>query len=270
MAQRGLLLELNSLRTSPRRKFWDLARDAEEDIFTEQLADVAQLRLEAQQQVYEDPRRAADVSWGLSRGHAAVKSDPHFDRGVVLELHCRTTVPFSLEVAARAYWRMFCTEHGELQGADSAVKVVVRLDVTDTTTRSFTLRLEFEGLVSDTSGKYTCQKSVSADEVEIAWVEHADVMEFGGVKFNGMQYQKRAFMKLRPVSREGLCQRSAATEVETHFETFPIFRDNVTDSWDQTLAFVNRAQQTHNKLDALVCQHMSNLLLEEDWKAAFG
>lgn len=119
------------------------------------------------------------------------------------------------------------------------------------------------------SGKYTCQTYVEEDEVMIVWVEHADVSEFGGVRFNGMQYQKRACLTLRRVPRDGPGQQATSTVVETYFETIPVFQDSIVDKLQQTEAFINSAYRSHTKLNNIVCQHMSNLLLEEDWRATF-
>jgi hypothetical protein len=153
---------------------------------------------------------------------------------------------------------------------DAEANQVLGSSQTDTIVRSFSLRLEFDGLVSDTAGKYTCQRLVTPDEVTILWVEYADVFEFGGVKFSGMQYQKRACMKLRRVPREGPGQQSTSTVVETHFETTPVFHESVADCWLQTQAFINSAHRAHAKLNKVVCQNMRHLLVEEDWRETFG
>ncbi|KAF1779670.1 hypothetical protein GQ600_6620 [Phytophthora cactorum] len=256
--QKDALAESASSARDKHHKFWDLSANADEEIFTDQLATVARLRLELQQRGYEVPATALSLNWGLSRGHMMVKQDEN--KGAVLEMHCGTTVPFKLEVAARAYWRFVCLEHGERSlGAANG-----------TIARSFSLRLEFEGLVSEVTGKYTCQTNMEEDKITIVWVEHADVFEFGGIKFNGLQYQKRASMTLRRVPREGRGNESTSTVVETYFQTVPVFHDCVADKLQQTRAFIDSAHRSHRKLDKIVCQHMSNLLLEEDWKATFG
>ncbi|ETN19861.1 hypothetical protein PPTG_02996 [Phytophthora nicotianae INRA-310] len=244
-------------------KFWDLLANADEEIFADQLAAVARLRLELQQRGYQLPTTALSVNWGLSRGHMMVKQDGN--NGVVLEMHCGTTVPFNLDVAARAYWRFFCVEHGEIPADSSATSLSK-----GTIANSFSLRLEFEGLVSEVSGKYTCQVNVDEDKITITWVEHADVLAFGGVVFNGLQYQKRASMTLCRVLREGPGNQSTSTVVHTYFQTIPVFHDSIADKLQQTQAFVDSAYRSHSKLNKIVCQHMSNLLLEEDWKATFG
>ncbi|KAL3670610.1 hypothetical protein V7S43_003802 [Phytophthora oleae] len=95
-----------------------------------------------------------DVDWGLSRGSMEVKRHPRIENGVVLKMHCSTTVPLKLEVATRVYWRFFCLEHGELLD-DGVVNVS-----TGTIARSFSLLLSFEDLTSKVLGKYTCQTHV--------------------------------------------------------------------------------------------------------------
>lgn len=141
---------------------------------------------------------------------------------------------------------------------------------TGTIARSFSLDLSFEGLTSNLLGKYTCQTRVKDNEVTIAWIEYANVAEFAGIKFNGLQYQKQAVMKLHCVPNEGPGDTSTSTVVETFFETIPIFHDRVIDKLQQTKAFINAALRSHKKLNKLVAQHMTHLLLDKDWKATFG
>ncbi|ETI41902.1 hypothetical protein L917_12358 [Phytophthora nicotianae] len=101
-AQEREISECASQAHTMHHKFWDLLANADEEIFADQLAAVARLRLELQQRGYQLPTTALSVNWGLSRGHMMVKQDGN--NGVVLEMHCGTTVPFNLDVAARAYW----------------------------------------------------------------------------------------------------------------------------------------------------------------------
>ncbi|KAL4088245.1 hypothetical protein PRIC1_012670 [Phytophthora ramorum] len=244
-------------------KFWELAVEADHELFAEQLASVARLRLELQQG--QAPGKTMNFDWGLCMGNVAVKRNPSANSGVALEMHCGMAVPFNLQVAARAYWRFFCLEHGEVPSCDDFTKVP-----TDTIAQSFSIRLQLEGLILRASGKYTCQQYVGKDEVTIVWVDHTDVSEFGGIKFKGMQYQKRACIKMRRVPHEGPGEQSTSTVVEKHVETIPIFREGDADILQQTEAFINSANQTHNKLNKIVGQAMANLLLEEDWKATFG
>lgn len=107
-------------------KYWDFTLDADEDIFAEKLKNVARLRLELQQGVYQASSRPTDLIWGLSRGNMALKRHPTVNDGAVIEMHCGTTVPFKLEVAVRAYWRFFCLEHGEVPDCDAVANVPVR------------------------------------------------------------------------------------------------------------------------------------------------
>jgi hypothetical protein len=53
-----------------------------------------------------------------------VRPGPRGHKGVVLEMRCGTTVPFNLAVAARAYSRFFCLEHGEVK--NDVADVLVR------------------------------------------------------------------------------------------------------------------------------------------------
>ncbi|GMF43213.1 unnamed protein product [Phytophthora fragariaefolia] len=219
-----------------RRKFWDFESEAEDNVFAEQLVIVAKSWMEMQQGVGHNPPGTTNITWWLSRGYAAVKSDPHFGMSAVLELHCSTTVPFSLEVTARACWRMFLTEHGKSVGVGSVADVS-----TDTIANSFSLRWETERFVI--SGKFTCQTKVSEDTVEIEWIERADVLEWGRVRFVGMQLEKRVIMKLYRVLDAHMDQKSAFTVVETHCETTPIFHERVTDQWERALVFINCAKK---------------------------
>ncbi|KAF1779678.1 hypothetical protein GQ600_25352 [Phytophthora cactorum] len=205
-------------------------------------SDCGKTSTELQQRGYEVPATALSLNWGLSRGHMMVKQDEN--KGAVLEMHCGTTVPFKLEVAARAYWRFFASNmERDLSGQRFSVGGDRQVHL---------------------------PKNMEEDRSRSWWVEHADVFEFGGIKFNGLQYQKRASMTLRRVPREGRGNESTSTVVETYFQTVPVFHDCVADKLQQTRAFIDSAHRSHRKLDKIVCQHMSNLLLEEDWKATFG
>ncbi|KAG1712899.1 hypothetical protein DVH05_000634 [Phytophthora capsici] len=102
------------LQSKLRLKFWDFSSTADEDIFADQLAKLARLRLEMKHQMAPSTHRTMDVDWGLSRGTMEVKRHPGIADCVVLKMHCSTIVPFQLEVATRAYWRFCCLEHGEL------------------------------------------------------------------------------------------------------------------------------------------------------------
>ncbi|KAG7395772.1 hypothetical protein PHYBOEH_003207 [Phytophthora boehmeriae] len=256
--------ELAELMRTKRQRFWDFATEPDEEIFSEQMVLLARLCLNLQQ--CQIPTKTLYLNSGLSRGNVVVKRDPRVDTGVLFESHCGTTLPFSLDVALKAYWRFFQIEHGDTQYAPfNAADFPMDLFV-----ETFSLQMNVEGLVSDISGKYTCRNYVSDNEVVIVWIEHVNVAEFGGLKFDGLQYQKRGWMKLRRVPHQGPGeQQSLSTVVECHYETVPIFRNGAFDPLQQMQAFITLVHRYHAKLDKAVCDAMGGLLLEEDWKATF-
>ncbi|RLN94663.1 hypothetical protein BBJ28_00004077 [Nothophytophthora sp. Chile5] len=249
------------------KKFWDFASEDDAVIFAEQLASVVSThsRLEHEPQI---PRIAMHLGPNLSGGKERMILSPNIAGGVMFELHCGTTVPFTLEVAAQAYWKLFAFgpgqrayQHDVAQAPDTTGDVVAR---------TFALQTDYEGYTSQYRGKVTCRKYVSEDSVIVAWEGAGDVLEMSGVKFHGVQSHKTGWVKLRRVARQGPGQASTSTTVEMYFETTPVFHESVTDLREQTQTFIDATDKGQGKVNKLFCQIVSGMLVEEDWKATYG
>lgn len=254
--------ELSENKPERCQQFLDFTATEDADIFSLQLANVAALYLQLQQ--CQTPSKPMYFDTGLAMGETVVKRDPSAGAGVRLEKHFGTTVPFTLDVAAKAYWRFFQLEHGDRLYSCNASTLC-----TDVSAHSYSLTVDKKGVISKISGKYTCQKHVSEDEITFVWVEHANVSEFGKLKFQGLQYRKRGSIKLRRVFRQSSDQQSTSTVVETHYETTPIFCTSAVNPMQQLSSFIALACGSHGEMSKLVSDTMSDLLLEEDWKATF-
>ncbi|POM76032.1 Hypothetical protein PHPALM_6777 [Phytophthora palmivora] len=114
-----------------------------------------------------------------------------------------------------------------------------------------------------------CRERAIEDGVALVWSGVWDVIEYGGVKFCGMQLHKRGFVTLRPVCRQGPGQQSTSTLVETNFETIPVFDDKVTDQVHQVQTFSSVLTRSFNTANSTFCKMMSDLLLKEDWNNTF-
>lgn len=131
--------------------------------------------------------------------------------------------------------------------------------------RSFVVRMEFEGVASEARGSYTCRKCLDSDGAfcTLAWSGIWDIVEFGGVRFDGMQLHKSGWIKLRREHHEG------STLVETHFKTTPVFHESINDPIPQIKALLGALDLSHSSLNDHFCRAMSDLLLKEDWKSTF-
>ncbi|RLN65934.1 hypothetical protein BBJ28_00008045 [Nothophytophthora sp. Chile5] len=227
---------LTALSTRKQAVFWDLSSCDDADIFAEQLTQVARVYLMWARQLLH-PSTTLHFRSDLSKGEELVKLNPDVDAGVVFEMHCGTTVPFDLQVAAQAYWRI--------------------------EERDFTTRVR---------GKQTCRRHVSEDSVTIVWTGSADPVEMSGAKFRGMQCQKSGWIELRRVDSQGSGRLASgrATTVEMHSEMTPLFQPGVVDQGRQISALIGSLRKSHDQTNAIYCQMLQELLLEEDWKATFG
>ncbi|KAJ8542381.1 hypothetical protein ON010_g12432 [Phytophthora cinnamomi] len=212
----------------------------------------------------ESPNRTIHFRWDLSLGQEVVKPDPSAKVGIIFEARSGTVLPFKLEVVIEASWKFL--GHGEGQQC-----IVPNSDQqANTLVRSFSIETDFEGFFSEVVGKYTCRKHVMDDEVVIVWVECADVLEFAGAKFDGMQYMKRGYLKLKRILREGPGEQSTSTVPETYSKTTPVLREGATDPALQMQELVWAVKRSHNKVNKVFCETLSGLLLEEDWRATVG
>ncbi|KAG7382654.1 hypothetical protein PHYBOEH_010399 [Phytophthora boehmeriae] len=245
----------------PKQRFWDFSMDPADEIFADQLVNVAKLFLQLQ----STPSRALSPSSDLSVGREVVKWDPKVDAGFIMENRSGSLLPFSLEVAAQAYWRLFGCGFSERCCSKDASHLAANI-----VTRSFSLQTNFEGFTSSVWGKYTCRKYVDEDSVTLVSVGSGNVVEIGGATFNGVQLHKRGVITLRRVPRQGPGQISTSTVVETTFETTPVFHESVVDRAKQTETLIDEITKSYVKLNKSFCHRMGAVLLEEDWMATFG
>lgn len=245
-------------------KFWDIIADSDDDIFTDQMLVIAKLYLKVKQQ-QQDPHGPVNLDSGLAMGRDIPRLEPSVKAGIVFDAQCGVLLPFSLDVATKAYWK-FC----QFDYLDTHTAVIKSESLDDIFSRSFDVRTNVEALASEARGKYTCQKYVHEGSVVLVWSGVWDVHEYGGVKFHDLQLYKRGYVKLRSVPHEGPRQHSTSTVVESKFETIPIYPDNVTDQTERTQAFYAALNRSFKSMNELFCHMVSDLLLKEDWKATFG
>lgn len=245
------------MHQKPHHRFQKLTAEADEEVFSEQLTIVSRLYLELQQ-LRETPNRSLHFELDLCLGEEVVKIDPNVKAGLILEARTGTILPFTLDVVVEAFWKLFRFTHNGVEDTDYSA---------DSLARSFSLSTDLEGLFSQLIGKLTCRKFATENEITFVFVERADVKEFAGAKFSGMQYLKRGYLKLKKVPREGPGYKSTATIAELFSETTPIFRDDIINQEKQTQDLVNAVKRSYKTVNAAFCQAISNLLIEEDWKA---
>ncbi|KAF4142162.1 hypothetical protein GN958_ATG08660 [Phytophthora infestans] len=236
-------------------RLWDLLKDENSDIYAEQLTQVAKMYLQMQQQV-APPSHVLQLATDLTQGIDVLKRNP---TGVVFEMHCKTSVPFDLQVAANAYWRLTAYEAFSRQGSLQQ-DLGAKGDVAST---SFNLQVACEGFTATVRGKHTCRRYTNDDCESIVWTGYADPVELNGTKFSGMQCRKTGWIKLRRVP-------AGATLVEMYSEMTPLFKDGVEDQNWQIHALLESMATAHSKTNDIYCKMVRDLLLEEDWKAAYG
>ncbi|KAK1935816.1 hypothetical protein P3T76_010510 [Phytophthora citrophthora] len=244
-------------------KFWDLVVHSDADIFTDQMLVMTKLYLNWKQ--CQTPCRMINVESGLGMGRDIPRMDPSVKAGVVFDAQCGVLLPFGLDVVAEAYWKFFKFDH-----IDKNTAIIESDNLDDIFSRSFIVRTNLDGSLSEARGKYMCQKYVHDGNIVLVWSGVWDVEEYGGVKFHGLQLHKRGYVKLRSVPRQGPQEHSMSTVVETKFETIPIYHDNATDQEEQTKAFYTALNRSFKSMNEMFCNMMSDQLLKEDWKATFG
>jgi hypothetical protein len=141
----------------------------------------------------------------------------------------------------------------------------------DTFARSFSLAANAHNAVcpSKVQGKYTSQKRATEEGCVIVWSGVWDVSEIGHAKFRGMQLHKQGVIELRRVPHEGPGQHSTSTVAEIQFVTTPVFHESIKDNTQKTLELIVALQRSYDIVNSSFRQKMSDLLLEEDWKATF-
>ncbi|KAG3111572.1 hypothetical protein PI124_g9326 [Phytophthora idaei] len=215
-------------------RYWDLGSN-DEGIFADLLELVVRTRLKLQQCQVEDPRTVMRfASWGISVG------EPH--------------------TAAAACWRMFSL-------TPMAHKVAFNdTEKSDVVARSFTCSSMHGGQKFDIRGKHTCRKYVDEDGcVTIVYAGRSEPAEVN-LHCQEVQLQKTVWIKVRPQLRnEDPGQQSAV--VEMHSKTLPRFRNGNTGQEQRAREVIDWATRSHHMVNDWYHQKLSEILVEEDWKA---
>ncbi|ETP39777.1 hypothetical protein F442_12790 [Phytophthora nicotianae P10297] len=253
--------KLSALMKRKSARLWDLLSDESSDIYAEQLTQVAKMCLQMQQQT-APPRHALQLANDLTQGVDVLKRNPTSAAGVVFEMRCGTSIPFDVHVAGNAYWRLTAHEAFHRQGS-----LQQDLDAKgDVASASFNLQVACEGFTATVRGKQTCRRYINNDSETIVWTGYADPIELNGTKFSGMQCRKTGWIKLQRVAG----QPAGATWVEMYSEMTPLFKEGVEDQNWQIHALLDSMTKAHSKTNEIYCRMVRELLLEEDWKAAYG
>ncbi|KAG7379342.1 hypothetical protein PHYBOEH_011959 [Phytophthora boehmeriae] len=153
----------NSVGSQLLRRFWDFSVD--DEIFTEQLVAVASCTWS-----YGNNNRDKcrfKVRTGRYTTAATCRWDERwssriFSAGIVFETHSGTTVPFNMNVVAKAYWKLFNYSVEDGLAIDESVDCS-----TDVIARSFAIRTNLKDFTAHSSGKYTYRKYM--DEARSRW-----------------------------------------------------------------------------------------------------
>ncbi|KAG6966178.1 hypothetical protein JG687_00005000 [Phytophthora cactorum] len=239
-------------------RYWDLGSN-DERIFADLLELVVRTRLKLQQRQVEDPRTVMRfASWGISVGEPHVRTDS--EAGLVMETHGCSLWPFNVKTAAAACWRMFSL-------TPMAHKVAFNdTEKSDVVARSFTCSSMHGGQKFDIRGKHTCRKYVDEDGcVTIVYAGRSEPAEVN-LPCQEVQLQKTVWIKVRPQLRnEDPGQQSAV--VEMHSETLPRFRNGNTGQEQRAREVIDWATRSHHMVNDWYHQKLSEILVEEDWKA---
>ncbi|KAI9990546.1 hypothetical protein PInf_018100 [Phytophthora infestans] len=219
-------------------RLWDLLKDENSDIYAEQLTQVAKMYLQMQQQV-APPSHVLQLATDLTQGIDVLKKKSYW--------------------GSNAYWRLTAYEAFSRQGSLQQ-DLGAKGDVAST---SFNLQVACEGFTATVRGKHTCRRYTNDDCESIVWTGYADPVELNGTKFSGMQCRKTGWIKLRRVP-------AGATLVEMYSEMTPLFKDGVEDQNWQIHALLESMATAHSKTNDIYCKMVRDVLLEEDWKAAYG
>ncbi|KAG1709500.1 hypothetical protein DVH05_020151 [Phytophthora capsici] len=250
--------KLHSLLKPKASKFWNLLSGDDSGIYAEQLTQVAKMYLKMQHPNFQS-RIGLQMSSGVTQGREIVKADSSNSSGVTFEMHCGTSVPFDVHVAGNAYWRLTTTEAYTRQGS-------LQPDLhteSNFASASFNLKVECEDFTATVRGKQTSRRYIDEDNEIIVWAGSADPIEFNGAMFYGMQCRKTGWIKLRRAT-------GGNTFVEMYSEMTPLFLSGVEDKKWQIQALVGSMASAQSKTEAIYCQMVRELLLQEDWKATYG
>ncbi|KAG1712916.1 hypothetical protein DVH05_000648 [Phytophthora capsici] len=245
-------------------RYWDLGSGDEEGIFADLLTLVAKTHLQLKQLQVEDPRNALSfATWGVSMGEPHLRTDNEV--GLVLETHGRSLLPFDVKTTAAAYWKMF-----SLSPANHKVIFHDRSAVhDDMVARSFTCSSTRFGCPVNVRGKHTCRKYIGDDGcITIVFAGRTGPAE-ALAPCQEVQLQKTGWIKVCQYRSDDPDQKLSAV-VEMHTETLPRFRHGNTGQEQRAREVIDWAIKSHHQINDWCRQTLSEILVEEDWKAFRG
>ncbi|ETK81946.1 hypothetical protein F441_12847 [Phytophthora nicotianae CJ01A1] len=241
-------------------RYWDLGSADEEGIYADLLTLVVKTHLKLQQRQVEDPRTVQSfATWGISVGEPQVRTDS--EALVVLETHGCSLLPFNAKTAVAACWRMF-----SLSPANHKI-VFNDTEKSDVVARSFSCSSMHLGRQVNIRGKHTCRKYV--DEDGCVTIVYAGRTGFGELDMTcqEVQLQKTGWIRVRPESPSEGSDQLSSVVVEMHSETLPRFRNGNTGKEKLARKVIDWARSSHNMANDWYRQTLSEILVEEDWKA---
>ncbi|GMF28405.1 unnamed protein product [Phytophthora lilii] len=268
-------------------RYWDLASGDDEGIFADLLTLVVKTRLEMQRRRVENPRSLLSfATWGISIGEPHVRPDS--EAGVVMETHACSLVPFNVRTTAAAYWRMFSLSFTKDRLNVNDVSYLSRLPImkilgkgdplhnlygqterSDVFARSFTCSSTHFGRQIDMRGKHTCRKFVDEDgSITMVFAGRTGPADTNA-PCHEVQIQKSGWVKVRQLEGQDSDNQSSAM-VEIHSEMLPRFRNGIVGQEHRAREVINYVVKSHHVMNDLCRQMLSELLVEEDWKAFRG
>ncbi|KAG6613723.1 uncharacterized protein IUM83_18530 [Phytophthora cinnamomi] len=243
-------------------RYWDLGSGDEEGIFADLLTLVVRTHLAIQRQQVENPRSVLTfATWGISVGEPHVRADS--EAGLVMETHACSLLPFSVATTAAACWRMFSL---------SPVKhIIVSRDIenVDVFAQSFTCSSTHLGREIDVRGKHTCRRYVEEDGcITIVFAGRTEPTNVS-TPCQDAQLQKTGWIKVRELRTQDSDQPPSAM-IEMHSETLPRFRYGNTGQVDRAREIMEWVSNSHHMTNDWYRQTLSEVLVEEDWKAFRG
>ncbi|KAL3670597.1 hypothetical protein V7S43_003789 [Phytophthora oleae] len=245
-------------------RYWDLESGDEEGIFADLFTLVARTHMKLKRRQVEDPRTVLSfATWGVSVGEPHLRTDS--EAGLLLETHGSSLLPFNVNTTAAAYWKMF-----SLSPANHKINFHDKSTVhDDMVARSFTCSSTHFGRQIDVRGKHTCRKYVGEDGcITIVFAGRTGPIEIN-TPCQEVQLQKTGWIKVRQLRSDDPDQQVSAV-VEMHMETLPRFRNGNTGQEQRAREVIDWALKSHYLVNDWYRQKLSEILVEEDWKAFRG
>lgn len=135
--------------------------------------------------------------------------------------------------------------------------------------RSFICSSPHLGRKIDMRGKHTCRKYVDEDGcVTIVYAGRTGPANVNA-PCQDVQLEKTGWIKVRQVRRQNTDQQSSAV-VEMHSETLPRFRNGNAGQDQRARDVIDWVSRSHHMVNDWCRQKLSEILVEEDWKAFRG